>query len=438
VVLVALAVFLLTYAALSVPAVGRGAKRLVSRGGRPGFLNRFVERPGFALLGGLLMVLLGVVAWGDAVAAVNLEVIFLLLGMMALVAGLQAANVFAVVASVVVTHAGNQRRLFVAVMAVTAVLSALVLNDAVVLIFTPILVLACREMEVDPMPYLAAECVAANIGSVATPVGNPQNALIALESGLTFLAFSAPLTPVALACLAVAAVFGLWFFRKDLAKPLAHRPDQPLALITNKPLFVASLLVTALILTGFVVGHLLTVPTPWGPMELALDKVALLGGLLLVLLAWPVGRVAPTRIVRNIDFGILVFFAGLFVLMAGVRESGLLALLYEGLAFIPFATVGGLTVASAVLSNLVSNVPAVVLLLPALHEAARPDLWLALAAASTLAGNATLLGAAANVIVAETAKGQGAEFDVWRFMKFGFPLTVITLLVSWGMLLLLV
>lgn len=426
--LVALAIFLLTYAALSVPVVARGARRLVARGGRPGFLNRFVERPGFALTGGLLMVLLGVVTVGDAVAAVNLEVLYLLFGMMVLVAGLQAANFFGVLASLVVRHAGTQPRLLLLVMGATAVMSALVLNDAVVLLFTPILVVACREMEVDPMPYLVVVAVSANIGSVATPVGNPQNALIALESGIPFAAFAMRLAPVALVCLVAAALFALWFFRRELARPLAKRPAAPLAVITNRPLFVLSVLVVAVVLAGFAGGHLL---------GLALDKVALAGGVALLALSYPVGRHSPVRLVRRVDWGILVFFAGLFILMAGVRASGLLDLMYEAFSFASLSTVGGLTMTAAVLSNLVSNVPAVVLMLPALHTAGSDDLWLALAAASTLAGNATLLGAAANIIVAEVARGEGAEFDVWRFVRFGLPVTLLTLLLAWGLLLVL-
>lgn len=409
--LLAAAVFVGTYVLLSLP-------RVQVRGVR-------VTRPLLALAGGAAMLAVGAVAPSAAARAIDLPTLALLLGMMMLVAALEVAGFFDLLASWIVARARSQRALLASTMVAVAVLSALFLNDAVVLLFTPVLLSATARMGVSATPYLAGEAVAANVGSVATPIGNPQNAYVALAGDLDFLTFTARLAPVAAVCLAVAVLLALLVFRRELAAPLRPAVSPPRA--AHPILLPATLAVVAGVLALFAASS----ATGWPLWAIAagggLAAFLLADGILLARGERPASALFRPEIPRRVNWGVLVFFVGLFVLLAGVRESGLLAAFLAALAFAPLETPVGLGLAVALLSNLVSNVPAVLLLAPLAHG---PDAWLALAAASTLAGNATLLGAAANVIVAEQARAHGSEFDVWRFVAYGLPVTLVTLAIA--------
>ncbi|MGQ0536148.1 MAG: SLC13 family permease [Methanobacteriota archaeon] len=392
------------------------------------FLRHRIARPWAAVAGGAAMVVAGVVAPRDALSAIDLDVLALLLGMMALVSGLEVAGFFRWAAREVVRRSHDQRRLLLYTCGLTALLSALVLNDAVVLLFTPILVKACDRMKVSPMPHLAAVAIAANVGSVATQVGNPQNAYIALLSGIPFLRFSAVLAPIALLCLLVAYGMLRWGFRAELARPIARdvllRDEAP---VSDPRLFRFVMAATGITVLVFFASGFVAVELP---------VIALAGGALVVFGASALGH-RPSAILRRVDYGVLVFFVGLFVLIRGASEAGLLRALEP--YFLPPGEVGIAAVAvwASVLSNLVSNVPAVILLSSTVGATGAEPLWLVLAAASTLAGNATFLGSAATVIVAETARAHGAEFDVWKFTKVGLPIAVVTVALAtallWGM-----
>ncbi|HVL49407.1 MAG TPA: SLC13 family permease [Candidatus Thermoplasmatota archaeon] len=416
--ILALVVFGGTLAALTFPSLPRLGRRAAERAFGPARVARVTflfARPGLAVAGAGLMLLAGAVAPGAAVAAVDRPTLALLFGMMALVAGLEVAGFFGWTAAAIVRRVRTARGFLLATMALAAGLSALALNDAVVLLLTPVLVRACRAMDLPCFPFLAAEAVAANIGSLATPVGNPQNAAIALASGMSFARFVAVLAPAALVALVLAALVALVWFRRVLARPV--RRVEPAFEPLDRPLLALALGVLALVLAGFVVA----------PAGFTLGDVALAGGLLLLVAAWAGARVPPARLLARVDWGILALFIGLFVLMAGFRDAGLLAGFEGALAAMRPDTVPGLAVVTAVLSNLVSNVPAVLLLAPTAAAQGGDLPWLVLATASTLAGNATLVGAAANLIVAEAARGRGEDVDALRFLAFGLPVTLVTL-----------
>lgn len=414
--LAALVVLVGVYALLAVPALGARVRRALE--GAPPRVRTLaaaaLSRPGIALGGALVLLVAGLAAPRAAVEAIDLRTLALLLGMMLLVGALEAANAFGVLASRLVRGMRTPRRLLVGTMVAVAVLSALVLNDAVVLLFTPVLVRAARSLGASPFPFLVGEAFAANLGSAATPVGNPQNATIALAHGLGFVEFAAALVPVALAGLALGVLACLVAFRKELR---GARPASPTEVerIRDPALLFLALLGVGGALVGFVLGPSFGVP---------LWLVALAWGIAVAALA-PLTRVGAMRVVRNVDAGILGFFVGLFVLLEGARDAGALealgGLLREGGA-------AGFVVATAVLSNLVSNVPAVLLLLPTVTTDQQA---LLLAAASTFAGNATFLGSAATVIVAETARAHGADFSVGRFTLVGLPLAAATLVLVW-------
>jgi Na+/H+ antiporter NhaD/arsenite permease-like protein len=282
-----------------------------------------------------------------------------------------------------------------------------------------VLVRAAAAMRVSAIPFLVGEAIAANLGSAATPTGNPQNAAIATARDLGFLEFTLPLLPVAAIALAIGVAACVLFFRRELAKGHAHGHAQgPGARITNERMFILALAAVALALAGFLVGPALGVPL-W---------LSALGAGLLALALAPVARTSPVGIARKVDYGILVFFVGLFVLLEVVRTSGVLEPMADALAR---GGTGSFVVATAVLSNVVSNVPAVLLLLPTVTSDAQA---LLLAAASTFAGNATFLGSAATVIVAETARHERADFSVLKFTLVGLPVAIATLIVAWLML----
>jgi Na+/H+ antiporter NhaD/arsenite permease-like protein len=432
---IALAIFLVTYALISIRR----------------FPRIHIDRAAAALIGAALMVVFGVVKPVDAISAINRDILVLLIGMMLLVAGLELCGFFEWVSLRMIKYSKNQFSFLVLTMVVTGALSALVLNDAVVLLFTPIIIRTCRILKSNPVPFLVAEAIAANIGSVATEVGNPQNAYVATTTGISFIEFSAKLVPVAIVCMIVAIAVIYVFFRKDIEKGSAQefrkrinahgwkmfeeelvRGDESTTsgyrkLKERKFALLALLLITGGTFAGFLASHVLGA---------SIAVIALVGGVLALFVAPLLSDVKSKDMLAGVDWSIILFFVGLFIVIQGVKDSSLLndvKNFFPGFSDGHQPTIAWLTALSALLSNLVSNVPAV-LLLGALIPVNQSQLWIALASSSTLAGNATILGAAANVIVAEKAERKGVEINFWKFTLVGFPIAVITLFVSTLML----
>jgi Na+/H+ antiporter NhaD/arsenite permease-like protein len=394
-------------------------------------LGRFpLDRPAVALLGGALMLVAGILTPTQAMASINLDVILLLVGMMLLVSGLDVCGFFDLVSTRIAGWAKSQTALLAGLMVAAAFLSALVLNDAIALLMTPIVVRSARTLRVRPVPYLVALAVAANIGSVATEIGNPQNAYIAITSGIPFVSFTAVLLPVMLVCLVVSIGLVWLAFRKDLSAPIVRTADLPPIRLQRN-----GLAVTLGIGLAVVAAFFLSTP-PWLPL------IAIAGGAF-VLFFLPFVSTASARVlVGKVDWTIVLFFVGLFVLLGGVQASGLSGSIQSGFTDAFGGQSGGLawlTGLSALLSNLISNVPAVLLLAQVVQGAGGSHLlWLALASSSTLAGNATILGAACNVIVVQIASREGIEVSMKDFVKAGLPVTLVTLAISTLLLFLLV
>ena len=409
----ATAVFLLTYVLISLRTVRRFP----------------IERPAVAMLGGALMLLLGVLSPLEAVLAINLDVILLLIGMMVLVSGLEVCGFFDLVSSRIAARAKSQLSFLTWLMIATATLSALVLNDAIALLVTPVVIRSARSLKVNPVPYLVAVAIAANVGSVATEVGNPQNAFIAIRSGIPFLTFTADLLPVTIVCLAIAIAGVRLAFRRDLAAPIAGAVAGPIVPLQRRGLtltFGVAVVVAAAFLAS---------PHPdWLPL------IALIGGSVVLFFLPFVSTVTARSLIAKVDWGIILFFVGLFLLLAGVRASGLSAAIQGAFTSALGGQAGGLAWLvgmSSLLSNLISNVPAVLLLAEVVPQGST-QLWLALAASSTLAGNATILGAACNVIVVQVASREGVSVTMKDFVKAGLPVTAATLIVSTVLIALLV
>jgi len=409
----ATAVFLLTYVLISLRTVRRFP----------------IEKPAVAMLGGALMLLLGVLSPLEAVLAINLDVILLLIGMMVLVSGLEVCGFFDLVSSRIAARAKSQLSFLTWLMIATAALSALVLNDAIALLVTPVVIRSARSLKVNPVPYLVAVAIAANVGSVATEVGNPQNAYIAIRSGIPFLTFTVYLLPVTIVCLAIAIAGVRLAFRRDLAAPIAGEVAAPIVPLQRRGLtltFGVAVVVAAAFLAS---------PHPdWLPL------IALIGGSIVLFFLPFVSTVTARSLIAKVDWSIILFFVGLFLLLAGVRASGLSAAIQGAFTSALGGQAGGLAWLvglSSLLSNLISNVPAVLLLAEVVPQGST-QLWLALAASSTLAGNATILGAACNVIVVQVASREGVSVTMRDFVKAGLPVTAATLIVSTVLIALLV
>jgi Na+/H+ antiporter NhaD/arsenite permease-like protein len=376
-----------------------------------------LDRPAAAFLGAVAMVLFGVLSPSQAVSAINWDTISLLLGMMVIIAGLQNDGYTQTLAMAVLGSARSAPQLLVTVIGFTGLASAFLVNDAVVLVLTPTLVTYCRARGLNPVPFLLAEAMASNIGGAATITGNPQNMLIGLQSGISYGGFLLRLLPVAVAGSLVLWGCTWWVYRRELKQRFYSTedgPDRDRPSLRYRP----SGVVLVLVVLGFITSR-------WTGVDVPL--VALTGASLV--LASSVR--SPRDLFVRVDWVLLLFFAGLFVVMGGAVGSGLLDQVIDAAPltgdFTGVALLHGLSLG---LSQLVSNVPYVVLMTPILQAQQSDLLWLSLASAATLAGNLTLIGAVANLIVAEGAAREGVQITFGEFFKLGLPVTALSMGVS--------
>jgi Na+/H+ antiporter NhaD/arsenite permease-like protein len=383
---------------------------VIAIGKAPGF---YLDRAGAALLGASLMVGLGVLPLDRALRAIDFDTIALLLGMMIVVGNLRLSGAFRLVANRAVTGARHPLVLLAAVTLASGCFSAFLVNDTICLALTPLVLDLVTRLRRDPVPYLLAVAMASNVGSVATITGNPQNIMIGSFSGIAYGAFAAALSPVAAIGLvltfALVALFHPAEFWTRARLGGAEAPTH-----AYRPLALKSGLVTVAMIAGFFAGQ--------PPAKVALVA----GSVLLVTRA-----VRSEKIYREIDWPLLLMFAGLFVVVAGFEKALLSPAVVAAIGRQQLDRMPVLALVTALLSNLVSNVPAVLVLKP--FVAALPDprrAWLVVAMSATLAGNLTILGSVANLIVVQRAARRGATIGFWRYFRVGAPLTVLTILVG--------
>jgi Na+/H+ antiporter NhaD/arsenite permease-like protein len=307
--------------------------------------------------------------------------------------------------------------LLVAVVLVSGVLSAFLVNDMVCLVLTPLVLDVVLHLKRNPIPYLLAIAMASNVGSTATITGNPQNIIISTLSGIPYGVFAAALAPVAASGLVLTIlVIGVLWWREFFASRwlAAEVPPAPLHL----GLMLKTLVVTAALVIAFFAGF-------------APPKVAILAGAVLLLTR----RVKPAKIYAQIDWTLLLMFAGLFIVVAGLERTWLTPETMTAVARFDLGHTATLSGVTAVLSNLVSNVPAVLVLRSFVAQLPDPQhAWLVVAMASTLAGNFTIVGSVANLIVVQRARQEGVEVKFWTYFAAGAPLTVLTILVGIALL----
>lgn len=375
-----------------------------------------MDRAGIALVGAAAMIGAGCISLHDAARAVDYETIVLLFGMMVLVGYLKLSGFFSLCTEFIAARCSGPRTLLAVTIGLSGIFSAFLVNDVICVALTPLVLHLCQRLKRPPIPYLVGLATASNIGSVATITGNPQNIIIGSLSSIPYLRFAARLSPIALFGLILNFIVVAIVYRNSLRPhgAVESRPEEVTARARVHPLLLwKGLIVTGITITLFFAGQ------PIAAVALGAAAVML------------IDRVRPEKAYRAVDWPLLIMFVGLFVVVDAfehhvVRTWGIDR--WQALRNSPVVMV---SVLSAALSNLVSNVPAVLLFKPLMEVIPdREQAWLALAMSSTLAGNLTVLGSVANLIVVESARRAGTHLSFFEYLKVGIPLTLLTLIVG--------
>jgi Na+/H+ antiporter NhaD/arsenite permease-like protein len=369
-----------------------------------------LDRAGAALLGASLMVACGVLTPGEAFRAIDGNTLALLLGMMIVVANLRLSGFFRLATNRIALHARQPLLLLAAIVIASGIFSAFLVNDTICLAMTPLVFDVATRLKRNPVPYLLGVAMASNCGSIATITGNPQNIVVGSLSHIPYASFAAALSPVAIVGLLLTiALIALFhpqeFRRRERLEAVRERTAR------HAPLMIKSLVVTLALVILFFTGA-------------APAKLAILAGAVLLLTR----IVKSSKVYFEIDWPLLVMFAGLFVVVAGFEKALLSPSAIAAVGRLHLEQIPALTAVTAVLSNIVSNVPAVLVLRPfvhALHD--QKSAWLTVAMASTLAGNFTVMGSVANLIVVQKAAAKGVGIGFWDYFRVGAPLTMLTL-----------
>ena len=407
---IALAIFLATYGAIA---------------------SDRVDRTLAALLGAVAVILVGIVTQEAGFAAVDWNVIFLLFGMMVIAGVLRRTGVFAWLAVRTVRVArGEPLAILLLLAGITALLSAFLDNVTTIVLLVPVTLYIATTLRLSPIPFVLAEVLASNIGGTATLIGDPPNILIGSASGLTFADFLLNLAPVAILIFvvfvgAMATVFrGQMTVAPEVREAVLAIDDSEF--ITDHRLLRLSLLVLALTIGGFLVASVIHQQPA---------TVALLGAAVLLLVA----RLDPEELIREVDWSTLLFFVGLFVLVEGLVATGVIAALGTGLAEITggnqVVTTVGLLWVSGIASAFVDNIPYTATMIPIVQQLgtsgmATEPLWWALALGACLGGNATIIGASANVVAANAVARAGHPISFAQFLRIGGMVALLSLLVS--------
>jgi Na+/H+ antiporter NhaD/arsenite permease-like protein len=368
-----------------------------------------MSRATIVVVSAAILLLLRTITQQQAFEAVDLGTLTLLFAMMVINNNLRLSGFFGVAGQKILGIATSPRMLLALVIVASGVLSAIFLNDPVCLLFTPLVIDVVERAGRNPIPYLMGLATAANIGSTATITGNPQNLVIGQASGIPYLTFLIHLAPIALVGLAISWIMIVLIYRDEFGTQIKLVTLPVDTVRTYPPLLNRTLLVVGGLLIAFLVG---------APIATS----ALIAAAFLL-----ITRIRPSKLI-GVDGELLVFFSGLFIVTRAIETSGLSGALFAAAAPLLHNGVAPLTLITAVLSNIVSNVPAVLLFRPEIPNLANPQqAWLTLAMASTLAGNLTLLGSVANLIVAEVAAKRGIKLSFGEYLRAGIPITLFTL-----------
>ncbi|MCL5283672.1 MAG: SLC13 family permease [Armatimonadetes bacterium] len=376
-----------------------------------------MDRPAASLIGAVLMVVTGVLTRHQAAASIDLSVLSLLLGMMLLISYFVRSGLILWMAGRLVSLSSNPIQLLWVTVWGAGILSALFVNDTICLLMTPLVIAAARFRRLNPEPYLLALATSSNIGSVMTLTGNPQNMLIGQSSGWSWPGFALFMMPIGLVCLTINGGVIQLFYRNEIShQPFIQHLDEPVEV--DRHLAVKVVVVVALLLIAFLCG---------APLDISALTAAV------VIFVW--AGEPPEKAFSDVDWSLLIFFAGLFVVMGGVTRAGN-QWIHHMMPFVIGGNRGRLqqiavfSAISTIGSNLFSNVPFVMLMKTSLIKLHHASLfWLALAASSTFAGNLTMIGSVANMIVAQRAKDD-CPLSFWVFLRVGLATTLLTITAS--------
>ncbi|MCS7119412.1 MAG: anion transporter [Archaeoglobaceae archaeon] len=394
--LITLLIFVVTYVMISVQNIGRVK----------------LYRPAASTIGVALLFIFGAISFEEAIEAIDFHTIVLLLGMMILTAYLGIAGFFDYFAYKIMSISKNGVKLILFIIITSAFLSALFVNDTICVFMTPVILKIALASNLNPIPLLIALATSANIGSAATIIGNPQNMLIGMASKISFIEFAMKISPISAICLIPNFLIIYIIYRKDIKNFKISTKEVEI----DRKLVLKTISVFIFVLILFILEVY--------PISVS----AIIGAAIM----FAIGGVSPRKALEKVDGGLLLFFCNLFIIMhAFERDYGQFIIsvmnwekdLFSYL-FVSFVTVAG--------SNLVSNVPFVMMTLPIAKMDG--EFWLILAMASTFAGNLTLLGSVANLIVAGIAERHGVNLSFFEYLKVGFPLTIVTVIVGAAML----
>ncbi|TXK84999.1 SLC13 family permease [Paenibacillus sp. N3.4] len=397
-------------------------------------ISEKIHRTIIAMIGAVLMILLGIVDQETALHHIDFNTLGLLIGMMIIVGVTAETGLFKYVALKAAKMAkGNPKRIMVALVIITAVSSAFLDNVTTVLLMVPVTLSITRQLRVNPIPFLITQIIASNVGGTATLIGDPPNIMIGSSAKeLTFMAFISNLTPIAIIImLAYVPLFILLFGKQIKSTPELQRSIMDMdesAVITDHKLLRKCLIVLGITIVGFFLHQ---------SIHLESATVALTGAFLLLILT---GEHMLEHAFQSVEWTTLFFFVGLFVLVSGLVETGVIA----KLAAQAIELTGGNVVAtsmlilwlSAIASAFLDNIPFVATMIPMIHEMGNmgvsnlEPLWWSLALGACLGGNGTLIGASANLIVAGMASKEGYPITFIKYLKIGFPLMILSIVLS--------
>jgi Na+/H+ antiporter NhaD/arsenite permease-like protein len=371
-----------------------------------------IGRPAGALLGALAMVAVGAITPEESYRAVDHDTLVLLFGMMMITVYLDEAGFFKLTAESLLKLSRSPRALLAGVALLAGALSAFLVNDAVCLFLTPVVILICQAARLPLGAFLLAVATSSNIGSAATLVGNPQNMIIGHMSGYPFALYLWRSLPAVLAGMAINIALLLIYFGRRLPERIEFSLDFSQL---DRKRFLLAMLVVAGVVYGFFSGYHLGYTTVAGALVFILAE----------------GQ-EPRRVFARVDWTLLVFFCGLFVVVGALQATGLVGKVWRAASpYLNFHDPAGISAFSALMllgSNIVSNVPMVLLSGPHLSEFGNPQLgWLLLGFTTTIAGNFTLLGSVANIIVAESAR-EHFTLGFWEYLKFGLVSTLLVMI----------
>lgn len=372
-----------------------------------------MNRSTISLVGATLLIFFNAISLEEAYASVDLDTITLLLGMMIINVNLSISGFFQFIASKIIRYSKTPAQLLLLIILSSGILSAIFLNDTICIMLTPLVIEIVLSLKRNPVPYLIALAASANIGSVATIIGNPQNMIIGIQSKIPFIEFTKALVVPAIVSLLVLYFLLIVIYRKEFIKnKFDHIPE--LNYRIYKPLFIKCIFAGII----FILMIVLKFPLPVSALTSA--------SILLV-----TRRLKPQRVFVEIDWALLVFFASLFVITGSIEKNELSQKLFSIVEPIAKGSSGLFAFASALVSNIVSNVPAVMLFKSFIPQFLNPEkAWLILAMSTTFAGNLTLLGSVANLIVAESAQKKSINISFMEYLKVGFLITLISIVIG--------